>query len=93
MLAEPDLVIDLRDPPEPERESPRRSGIAWLVALNVLNLADALLTFVLTRAGVAVEANPLVEVLTLPGKVALVAVLSVVLWKLRPRALSIPVVA
>lgn len=62
-----------------------------LVALNALNVLDAVLTYLVTRAGIAVEANPLVEVMTLPGKVVFVAVLSFVLWKLRPRALVIPV--
>lgn len=89
-LAAPDLVIDLRDPPEvPAR--PDRTGLALLVALNVLNLVDALLTAVVTEAGIAVEGNPLVELMTLPGKVVFVAALSLVLWKLRPRALAIPV--
>ena len=92
--AEPDLVIDLRDPPEPgPPQTPRlrRTGLVLLVALNALNLLDALLTYLLTRAGLAVEANPLVEWMTLPGKIAFVAALSLLLWKLRPRALVIPV--
>lgn len=83
---EPDLVIDLRDPPPP------RAGLGLLVALNVLNLLDAALTFFLVRYGVAAEANPLVEWMTLPGKVLFVAALSLLLWKLRPRALVVPLV-
>lgn len=87
---ERDLVIDLRDPrPEPRSD---RLGLVLLVALNVLNVLDAVLTYLVTEAGVAVEANPLVEWLTLPGKVMLVAALSIVLWRLRPRALAVPVV-
>jgi hypothetical protein len=89
---EPDLVIDLRDPP-PAKARRDRAGLALLVAMNVLNLLDAAFTYLVTRAGIAVEANPLVEWLTLPGKVVLVAALSFALWKLRPRALAIPVVA
>lgn len=89
---EPDLVIDLRDAP-PAKPRPDRAGLALLVAMNVLNLLDALFTYLVTRAGIAVEANPLVEWLTLPGKIVLVATLSFVLWKLRPRALAIPVAA
>ncbi|HEX2057010.1 MAG TPA: DUF5658 family protein [Actinomycetota bacterium] len=89
--AEPDLVIDLRDPPDPA-PTHRRTGVGLLVALNVLNLLDAGLTFLLVRSGVAAEANPFVEWLTLPGKVAFVAAFSVLLWKLRPRALVIPLV-
>lgn len=94
-VAEPDLVIDLRDPPEhapsvtPVR---RRTDVVMLVALNALNLLDALLTYLVTRAGIAVEANPLVEWMTLPGKVVLVAGLSFALWKVRPGALVVPVV-
>lgn len=88
---ERDLVIDLRDPPPPEQRGDR-TGIVLLVALNALNLLDAALTFFVTRAGIAVEANPLVELLTLPGKVVFVAALSLLLWRLRPRALEIPVV-
>ena len=97
---EPDLVIDLRDPaPEiaPGRadldREPRhdRIGLVLLAAMNVLNLLDAALTYLVARAGIAVEANPLVEWLTLPGKVVFVAGLSLLLWKLRPRALAIPV--
>ena len=94
---EPDLVIDLRDPPAPApaeaAPEPRhdRIGLVLLVVLNVLNLLDAVLTYLVTRAGIAVEANPLVEWLTLPGKVVLVSALSLLLWRLRPRALAIPV--
>ncbi len=83
---EPDLVIDLRDP------EPRREGLGLLVALNVLNLLDAGLTFFLVSGGIAAEANPLVEWMTLPGKVVFVAALSLLLWKLRPRALVVPLV-
>jgi hypothetical protein len=95
-VAEPDLVIDLRDPPEPDPSlTPlrRRSDLVLLVAMNVLNLLDGLLTYLVTRAGIAVEANPLVTWMTLPGKIAFVAALSIVLWWLRPRALLVPVVA
>jgi hypothetical protein len=86
---EPDVVIDLRDP----APRVRREGLALVLALNALNLLDALLTFALTEAGVAREGNPLMSWLTLPGKIVLVAALSLVLWRLRPRALIVPVVA
>lgn len=89
--AESDLVIDLRDPVEPAPPK-RLEGIALLVALNALNLLDAVLTYFLVRTGVAAEGNPVVEWMTLPGKVAFVAALSLLLWKLRPRALVIPLV-
>lgn len=99
---QPDVVIDLRDPENPRRieldperppaEPERRPGLRLLVAFNVLNLLDALLTFGVTRSGIAREGNPVVEWLTLPGKVVVVAALSFVLWRLRPRALLIPLV-
>ncbi len=95
-VAEPGLVIDLRDLPEPgTAPTPRRhrTDIVLLLALNALNLLDAVLTYLVTRAGMAVEANPLVEAMTLPGKIVFVAALSLVLWKLRPRALVIPIAA
>ncbi len=102
--AQPDVVIDLRDPDNPRRIDltdpapsepagrPRRTGLVLLLALNALNLLDALLTYVLTRAGIAREGNPFVDWMTLPGKVVFVGVLSLVLWRLRPRALVIPLV-
>ena len=77
-VAEQDLVIDLRDPPSPRSETPRRhrTDVFLLVALNVLNVSDAVLTYFVTGSGIAVEGNPVVEWLTLPGKVVLVAALS-----------------
>ena len=98
---EPDVVIDLRDPADPRtikvpsRDTPaseRRRAVRWLLALNVLNLLDAVLTYYVTRSGLAREGNPVVEAMTLPGKVVFVAALSVLLWWLRPRTLVIPLV-
>jgi hypothetical protein len=94
----PDLVIDLRDPESPrtivlDDPAPRRFGLWLLVTLNVLNVLDAVLTHALTTGGVAREGNPVVEWMTLPGKVVFVGMLSVVLWRLRPGALVVPVVA
>ena len=65
----------------------------WLWALNALNIADALLTTVALQNGLAVEANPVVRVIGMPGKVALVAVAGWFLYLLRPRALTIPIAA
>ncbi|HEV2754950.1 MAG TPA: DUF5658 family protein [Actinomycetota bacterium] len=91
-----DVVIDLRDP-RPEQKPPGgsdagRVGLILLLVLNGLNLLDAGLTLAVTETGIAREGNPVVEWLTLPGKVALVTVLSLVLWRLKPRALIVPVV-
>lgn len=66
---------------------------AWLWALNVLNVMDALLTTIALRSGVAVEANPVVRAIGMPGKVLLVAAAGWALYMLRPRALLIPITA
>jgi Domain of unknown function (DUF5658) len=68
-----------------------RATLLWV--LYALNLADALLTSVALRTGVAVEGNPVVHVIGLPGKIALVTVAGYLVSVLRPRALLIPVVA
>jgi hypothetical protein len=63
----------------------------WLlVAVNVLNLADALLTQFAVRAGAAVELNPVVRTIGLPAKLALVGLLSWFLYRRRPAALVVP---
>jgi hypothetical protein len=65
----------------------RTAPVASLIAVNALNIADALLTrFALEREG-AVESNPLVRLISLPGKVLLVAALSWALWRQRPKTL------
>ena len=99
-----EVVIDLRDPDHPRRiEGPaapppeglrddRPAGLPLLLALNALNLLDAVLTYVVTSSGIAREGNPVVEAMTLPGKVVFVAGLSVLLWWLRPKALVVPLV-
>jgi hypothetical protein len=63
----------------------------WI--LNALNVADAWLTTIAVQNGLAVEANPVVRVIGMPAKVALVAVAGWFLYLLRPRALVIPIVA
>lgn len=69
------------------------SPLVPLVALNALNVADAALTHWAIRAGMAAEANPVVDVIGLPGKVLLVAVASWLIHRLRPRALWWPTAA
>jgi hypothetical protein len=66
-----------------------KSDLFWL--LNGLNLVDAALTMVVLRAGIALEANPFVRLIGLPGKLILVAVASAILVRLRPVALLIPI--
>jgi hypothetical protein len=67
--------------------------IAALIACNVLNAGDALLTAVGVRGGLAVETNPVVRMIGLPSKLVLVALLSVALLRTRPRALVWPCAA
>ena len=64
-----------------------------LWVLYALNLADALLTTVALRSGVAVEANPVVRAIGMPGKIVLVALAGWLISILRPRALIVPVAA
>jgi hypothetical protein len=61
-----------------------------LIILNALNIADAILTYVAIRREGAAEANPLIDVIGLPGKIALVALATWLLARLRPRALIWP---
>ena len=67
------------------------SPLFWMT--NALNLVDAVLTAVLIHTGLAGEANPVVSELGWHGKFALVLAASLVLDRLRPRALVIPCVA
>ena len=72
----------------------RPQGRAYaLWVLNALNVADAWLTTVALRNGVAVEANPMVRAIGMPGKIALVAAAGWLLYMLRPRALLVPIAA
>lgn len=68
-----------------------RATALW--TLNALNVADAWLTTIALREGVAIEANPVVRVIGMPAKIALVAVAGWLLYTLRPRAVLVPIVA
>ena len=65
----------------------RDAPLAALVLLNVLNVADAVLTWIAVRSHQAVEANPVVRTLGLPAKVLLVALIGLALYRLRPRVI------
>jgi hypothetical protein len=67
------------------------SPLFWIT--NALNLLDALITAVLIQKGIAGEANPIVASIGWHGKFALVLAASLVLDRLRPRALVVPCVA
>jgi hypothetical protein len=66
----------------------RESPLSALVLVNVLNVADAVLTWAAIDSKQASEANPVVRMLGLPAKVMLVAAISLVLYRRQPRALA-----
>src|SRR5204863_9595610 len=66
----------------------RATPLSALVLLNVLNVADAVLTWLAIDSHQASEANPVVRMLGLPAKVMLVAAISLVLYRRRPHALA-----
>jgi hypothetical protein len=65
-------------------DKPRRA----LLILNVLNVVDAVFTAFAVRTEGAIEANPFVRAIGLPAKVVLVGVLSLLVFRVRPRALA-----
>jgi hypothetical protein len=69
------------------RRDERRLETMLLIAVNGLNVADAILTEIGIRSGRVAELNPLVSDMGSLGKIALVGLLSLALYRLRPRAL------
>lgn len=67
-----------------------RSPLRLVIALNALNVADALLTQFAIDQGRALEANPVVAAAGMGAKIVLVAVVSLILYRIRPRALIVP---
>jgi hypothetical protein len=63
-----------------------------VVAVNVLNVADALLTAFAVRIGEAVESNPVVRLIALPAKVILVGLMTVLLARRNPAVLIWPAI-
>ena len=81
---------------EPLSRAMRRSeesSMSLLVAVNVLNVADALFTQFAINARQATELNPLVRSVGLPAKIAGVGLLSWLLYRKRPALLLIPAAA
>ena len=70
-----------------------RHALFLLAAVNILNVADATLTDLAVRAGLATELNPVASAIGTPGKLALVGVASFLLYRIRPRALLWPTLA
>jgi hypothetical protein len=64
-----------------------------VIAVNLLNLVDAVMTTLAVRSGGAVEANPLVRFGGLPLKIVLVGVLTGLLYRRRPASLVWPAAA
>jgi hypothetical protein len=71
------------------QERPRR----LVIAVNLLNIVDAVMTTLVVRSGGAVEANPLVRFGGLPAKVIVVGVLTWLLYRRRPDSLVWPAAA
>ncbi len=66
----------------------QRTPTVALVALNALNVGDALSTRLALHGEGAVESNPVARLIGLPGKLVIVGLLSVLLLRLRPRLLA-----
>jgi Domain of unknown function (DUF5658) len=61
-----------------------------VIAVNVLNVVDAVMTSLAVRSGGAFEANPIVRLVGLPAKVVLVGLLTWLLYRRKPSALVWP---
>ncbi len=64
-----------------------------LVAVNLLNVVDAIMTAIAVGSGGALEANPVVRLAGLPAKVIVVGMITWLLYRRRPSALVWPAVA
>lgn len=64
-----------------------------VIAVNVSNVADAVLTLLAVRSGGAYESNPFVRVAGLPMKIVLVGALTALLYRRKPSALVWPFAA
>ena len=86
------LVVALWEPASRLLRAALERPRSLVVAVNGLNLVDAVLTVVAIRSGSAVELNPLIRIGGIPLKLALVGVLTWLLYRKRPRALLVPAV-
>jgi hypothetical protein len=69
----------------------RSPGSVLLVAVNLLNVADAVLTVHAVRHVGAVEANGIVKIIGLPAKIVIVGIATIILARTRKRALIWPI--
>jgi Domain of unknown function (DUF5658) len=76
------LIRRLQNPP-----------LRLLIAVNVLNIADAVLTLLAVKTGGAYEANPFVRIAGLPVKIVFVAALTFLLYRRKPSSLVWPFAA
>jgi hypothetical protein len=67
--------------------------VSMLAGANLLNVADAGLTLLAVGAGRAQEMNPFIRWMGMPAKLALVGVLTWILYRRQPSALVWPVAA
>jgi hypothetical protein len=63
------------------------------IAVNVLNLVDAVMTLLAVRSGGAYESNPVVRLVGLPAKIVLVGLLTWLLYRRKSPALVWPFAA
>jgi hypothetical protein len=85
------VVVGLGVAPGPVARTLERlqeAPLSALILVNVLNVADAVLTWAAIDSRQASEANPVVRMVGLPAKVMLVAAISLVLFRRQPRALA-----
>jgi hypothetical protein len=68
----------------------RDSNTFLLISVNVLNVADAILTWAAVHSGDAIETNPIIGLIGLPAKILLVAGASIWVSRTRPRVLVVP---
>jgi hypothetical protein len=85
--------VERSERPQAEAGTSSRHGLFLLVMVNALNAADAILTDLSIRWGLATELNPVASLLGTWGKLALVAVASYLLYRIRPQALIWPTLA
>lgn len=70
-----------------------RTPFRLVIAVNILNIADALATSVAIGSGRGAEANPIVDLVGLPAKVVIGLAASILVSRHRPKALIAPLVA
>lgn len=71
----------------------QQSPLAMLIAINVLNVVDAVATWLGVTSGNAVEVNPVVQTIGLPVKLALVFAASWAIFRKQPQSLLVPLAA